>query len=254
VVVVALVAVMGVVYALQRSLVFPAPRVGEVPSAPAGVVRVPGGTLMAYVPPPTSTAPVVVHFHGNAEQVSRTVWLGAALQARGVGFAAVEYPGYGLVADEGSPSEDSLVDAGEKALAHLVSMGVSRDRLVLSGQSVGTGVAVTLAARGWGTHLLLVSPYTSLPDVGARDLPFLPVRLLMRDRFDSLGRAPDVTIPVLVVHGTNDEVIPYDLGERLAGAFPSARFVSVVGGTHNTMWQRREVMDAALGFLVGDGT
>jgi len=192
---------------------------------------------------------VVVHFHGNGEQIGGATWLGGLFLEQGLGFAAVEYPGYPLVRDQGPPSEAGIISAAEKALSHLVSMGIAKDRLVLSGQSVGTGVAVAMAEKGWGTRVLLVSPYTTLPDVGARVLPFLPVQLLMRDRFNSLERAPRVAVPVLILHGTRDEVVPFDLGERLSHAFPQARFVPVQGATHNTMWDQPQVVGEATRFL-----
>lgn len=116
-------------------------------------------------------------------------------------------------------------------------MGIARERIVLSGQSLGTGVAITLAAKGWGTKVVLLSPYTSLPDVAARAIPFLPVRLLMLDRFDSASRAPQVDRPVLVLHGDRDRVIPVDLGEALAAKFPRGRFVEIAGSGHNDLWE-----------------
>jgi pimeloyl-ACP methyl ester carboxylesterase len=191
---------------------------------------------------------VVVHFHGNAEQVGYLGFLADAWAERGVSFVAVEYPGY--PGTTGGPSEDGLIEASEAALKHLTTkLGVDRARLVLEGQSVGTGVAVALAARGWGTKLMLLSPYTSLPDVGAKAMPFFPVRLLMRDRFDSESRAGEVKVPTLIVHGTNDQVIPYELGERMSKAIVGARLVTVEGVGHNDLWDRDETVRAIFGFV-----
>ena len=93
---------------------------------------------------------------------------------------------------------------------------------------------------------------TALPDVAQAAFPFLPARLLMLDRFDSAAKAPKVNVPVLVVHGTADQVIPQALGRELAGRFPNARFVSVEGGHHNDLWERPGVLDEALTFLAGE--
>jgi hypothetical protein len=229
----------GLLFFTQRSMLFPAPKE---PLQPASmkVVRLEGGGLFLYRAPPTPDAPVLVHFHGNAEQAGHDAFLATSFP---VGLAVVEYPGYGLLASEGEPSEEALVDVAVRAVAHLTGpMGIARERIVLSGQSVGTGVAVELAHRKLGAKLLLLTPYTSLPDVAAQMLPMFPVRLLMRDRFDSLSKAPGIHLPVLVIHGTKDEVIPFELGRTLGAAFPRGQFVAVTGGHHNDLWDRPEVI------------
>jgi pimeloyl-ACP methyl ester carboxylesterase len=161
---------------------------------------------------------------------------------------AVEYPGY--PGASGAPSEESLLAAAEAALQHLTgAMKLDRSRLVLEGQSVGTGVAVAMAAKGWGTRLVLLSPYTSLPDVAASAFGWLPVRLLMRDRFDSKSRAADVKIPTLIVHGTDDEVIPFALGQELGTSILGAKFIAKQGRHHNDLWDDESVQDAVFDFV-----
>lgn len=247
-------ALCGAACGWQRAIVFPAPKQGRSPHAEMSVERVEGKALYLYRPATRPDAPVVVHFHGNGEQAADGEWLAQVLAEGGAGTALVEYPGYGLLAEQGSPSEEAIMAAAEAALGSLTTThGVAKDRLVLSGQSLGSGVAVELARRGWGTRLLLFTPYTSLPDVGARALPFLPVRWLMFDRFDSASKAKDVALPVLIVHGTADEVIPQDLGRELSTRFPHAEFVSVPGGHHNDLWDRPEVLARATRFLLGPG-
>lgn len=236
-------------FATQRSVIYPAPPTRALPTGKAKLLDVPGGTPLLWRDAGID-GPVVVHFHGNGEQVGHLGWLAEGFAVRGISFAAVEYPGYPGAA--GSPSEDALLDAAQKALEYLTTkLGVAKSRLVLLGQSLGSGVATAMAEKGWGTRMVLLTPYTSLADVGARVLPYVPVRLLILDRFDSAGRAPRVTLPVLVVHGTKDEVIPFDLGAKLAGLFPSARFMKVEGGQHNDLWERKDVSDAVMAFVQG---
>jgi pimeloyl-ACP methyl ester carboxylesterase len=237
----------AVLFLVQRALVFPAPR--ERADAGRGtIVMVPGGTPMLWHTVEGS-GPVVVHFHGNGEQIGWLGWLGDELAGRHVSFAAVEYPGY--PGAPGTPSEAAIVAAAERALEQLTGpMGIGRERIVLSGQSLGTGVAVRLAASGWGTRLVLLSPYTSMPAVAARGLlRAFPVRLLMRDRFDSELLAPRIDRPVLVLHGNGDEVVPIELGRALSARFPHARFVEVAGAGHNDLWQRPPTMSEYLGFV-----
>jgi fermentation-respiration switch protein FrsA (DUF1100 family) len=93
-----------------------------------------------------------------------------------------------------------------------------------------------MAARGHASSVVLVTPYTSIPEVASRLAFGLPVRLLMRERFDSLAKAARVQVPVLVVHGTNDTIVPYEMGKRLATTLPRARLITVQGGGHNDLF------------------
>jgi alpha-beta hydrolase superfamily lysophospholipase len=240
-------ALCALVYARQEDLVYPAPSVRTRPTGRALTVEVPSGTFLLWREA-APAGPVVVHFHGNGEQVGDLGWLAESYAARGISFAAVEYPGYAGAG--GTAGEAAILEAARAALRHLTGpLGVSPGRVVLSGHSLGTGAAVALAEEGWGVQVLLLSPYTSLPDVGARAFPWLPVRLLMRDRFDSASRAPRVAVPVLVLHGTLDEVIPFDLGHLLAARFPRCRFVPVPGAHHNDLWEAPPTMSEVLAFL-----
>lgn len=221
----------------QRRLAFPAPD-RRVP-APSWfeIVALPGGSF--YLWSDAGEGPVVVHFHGNGHQVSDTALLAQQWRRLGVSFASVEYPGYPGAG--GHPSEKSVVATGLEAVTHLIeASGISRERLVLFGESMGTGVAVALAARGYGTKLVLLSPFTSLPDVADVWFRRLPVRSLVRDRFDSLATAGAVHQSTLVVHGTADEVVPFALGERLARALPDGRLLAVEGAGHSDLWGHEE--------------
>ncbi len=236
-----------VLFVVQRKLVFPAPV--ELFKVTDGMERVdvPGATFFLWKHVP-GDGPVVVHFHGNGEQVGSLSWLAESWAERGVSFVAVEYPGY--PGTEGSPSEEAIVSASEAALLHLSTvLKIGRSRLVLEGQSVGTGVAVTLASRGWGNKLVLISPYTTLPDVAAKVFPWLPVRLLMRDRFDSAAQAPGLKVPTFIVHGTRDEVVAFELGEALSKLLCGAKFVPVEGAGHNDLLDRSEVLQVIFDFV-----
>lgn len=237
-------AICALVFFVQRSLVFPAPI--EKAGTPRGMIEVPvkDGTFM-ITSIVNDTGPVVVHFHGNGEQVG---WLGFIAQEykeRGVSFVAVEYPGY--PGTTGIATEDAIMKAAEAALKQLA---VPRERLVLEGQSVGTGVAVAMTAKGWGSKLILLSPYTALPDVGARVFSWLPVRLLMRDRFDSLSRAGELKVPTLITHGRRDDVVPFELGEQLSKSINGVQFVAIDDAGHNDLWDKPAVITALTSFVV----
>lgn len=183
-------------------------------------------------------APVLVYFHGNGVVMGDLLWMAREFVQRGVGVVLVEYRGYGRSAEasRAAPSEAGLYDDAEAVLAELAGRGIGADRVALFGESLGTGVAVEMAARGRGASVVLATPYTSITDAASRFALGLPVRWLMRERFDSLSKAPRVTIPALVLHGTNDGVVPYAMGQRLAAALPHARLITVPGGSHNDLF------------------
>ncbi|GDX83738.1 alpha/beta hydrolase [Deltaproteobacteria bacterium] len=213
-----------VLFLAQRSLLFaaPVPLPTAAPrSAERATLSLSGGTVPMWWSN-AADAPMVLFFHGNGGQLSRTVRTGRDAAAAGLGFAAVEYPGYGESTGAG-PSEEGCIEAGRAAIAELTKRGFSPP--ICMGHSLGTGVATALAAEGRCAGLVLASPYTSIADVAAERYPFVPVRWLLLDPFDSLARAPSVEVPALVVHGLDDGVIPFTMGRTLANAIPNARFL-----------------------------
>jgi pimeloyl-ACP methyl ester carboxylesterase len=164
--------------------------------------------------------------------------MGREFVRRGLGVVLCEYRGYGLSSGP-APGEDGFYLDAEAVLEHLAGRDMKADRVALFGESLGTGVAAEMAARGRGASLILVTPYTSIPDMGdlvASRIPILPVRLLVRERFETLEKAPRINVPTLILHGTEDEVVPYFMGQRIAATLPQGRLVSVPGGHHNDLF------------------
>jgi hypothetical protein len=213
---------------MQTAMVFPAPVQGRSPAYPDNVFRTPEAVFVHF-----HGKKVVAYFHGNGEDLADSIPMISLLRSLGMGVLAVEYPGYGIAG--GTPSESGAYAAAESALGWLrAERGVGPDRVVLLGQSLGSGVAAEMAKRGLGSRLVLISPFTSIPDMARRIIPFFPSRFV-RHRFDTLSKAPGIALPVLVIHGTEDEVVPFAMGERLARTFPSAQLVVVAEGRHNDL-------------------
>ncbi|MFL5456774.1 MAG: alpha/beta hydrolase [Myxococcales bacterium] len=223
-------AVVAFFAAAQRSFVFPAPRGGRVPRG--NLVAGPGFRALWIAPQPG--APVVAHFNGNGEDLADAGPVIDLLRSIGAGVLAVEYPGYGLSRADGPPSEEACYRAAAAALVHLRAT-LHRGPLILEGQSLGTGVAVEMASRGFGDRLILISPFTSMADVAAVHFPWLPARLLVRDRFDSAAKAPRIGMPVLLVHGDADEIVPASMSEELVHRFPQATLRIVADAGHNDL-------------------
>jgi len=192
-------------------------------------------TLHGWFVPPAAraTGHTVLIFNGNAGNRSFRAPLADRLARRGIASLLMDYRGY--AENPGAPSEDGLARDARAGREYLTGRpDVDRTRLVYFGESLGTGVAVGLASEHPPLALILRSPFTSMVDVGRHHYPFLPIRWLLRDRFDSLDRIGQVTCPVLVIAGDRDGIIPVALSERLYSAAPSLkRMVTIEGADHN---------------------
>jgi fermentation-respiration switch protein FrsA (DUF1100 family) len=231
-------AVVALLYLSQRSLLyFPDPR--RLDPADAGLRQGEIATLQsadgvrvsAWHVPPRDGMPVVIYFQGNGGGLDLRAERFRKLTADGTGLLALNYRGYG--GSEGKPSEAGLILDARAAYDFAVQRyGVSR--IVLWGESLGTGVAVALAAEKPVARVILESPYSSIADVAATIYWFVPVRLLLKDSFRSDQRIAKVTVPVLVVHGERDGIVPIRFGERLYQLIAGPkRFIRLPQAGHN---------------------
>jgi fermentation-respiration switch protein FrsA (DUF1100 family) len=226
----------GLLYAEQRQLVF-LPTGIVLGDPPSGTdyqllnVTVPDlGRIKAWwMPPASRTLPTVVFFHGNATDRRDFMKLGTSPHSRGWGVVLASYRGYS--GNPGSPSEAGLMD---DARATLAAVTPQVGPIILWGHSLGSGVAARMASEKRGVGLVLESPYTSVAAIGAAQYPFVPVRLLSRDPFDTLSLVPRIQIPVLIFHSRDDPTIPFAMGQELANRFGSrATFVAMTGAGHH---------------------
>ena len=235
--------------AIARHYVFPAHRVPAV-RAPDDVtthalVAKDGVAVHAIEIPAPANAPTVVYFHNNRQTVEACVGLARAIRERGLGVLLVEYRGYGASSASATPSEEGLYRDAEAALDMLAARGTRSDRVVLWGTSLGTGVAAEMARRGRGAALVLVTPYTSIPDLVTNAAPIVPARALLPDHFDTLGKASEIRVPTVVVHGDADEVVPFWMGERVSRAIAGSRWVPVAGARHHDVLDRERAAQIA---------
>jgi pimeloyl-ACP methyl ester carboxylesterase len=201
---------------------------------------VPVNALVFDNPKATRT---IVHFHGNAETAEANAFLAREMKKRGFATVLVEYRGYGRSKGT-SPTEEGLYLDATAVLDALGARGLKPADIVLWGQSLGTGVAAEMALRSRGGRLVLVAPFTSTADMASRVIPFMPVSLVMIDRFDTLAKAPSIAAPALVVHGDIDDVIPFEQGEKVSKALPHATFLKVPEGRHDNLYKSMSVMGA----------
>ncbi|MGD9924269.1 MAG: alpha/beta hydrolase [Pseudorhodoplanes sp.] len=205
-----------------------------------------GVRILAWTVAPKPGKPVVLYFHGNGGSLAHRVPRFRRLVEDGTGLVALSYRGYG--GSDGSPSEDGLI-ADARAAYDEARTRYPDAKIVLWGESLGTGVAVALAAENDVAAVILEAPFTSAADVAFSAYPFVPVRLLMKDQFRSDERIGKVKAPVLVMHGARDRVVPFRLGERLfALANEPKQFVRFADGGHEDL-DRYDHLAAARDFL-----
>jgi uncharacterized protein len=188
-----------------------------------------------FVPAAGASRGITVLFlSGNGGNRAMRAPFAAALASHGIAMLLVDYRGYG--GNPGRPTESGLAADARAARGYLAQRpDVDATRIVYFGESLGTGVAVRLAAEQLPRALVLRSPYTSLVDTGRRHYPFLPVSLLLADRFESLDRIGGISCPVLVIAGTRDSLVPADQSERLFEAIrsPNKKLLLIDGADHN---------------------
>jgi uncharacterized protein len=172
-----------------------------------------GETLVAWYVPAAPGKPLLVYFHGNAKSLVERAPRFELMTANGNGLLAVSYRGY--FGSTGTPSEQGLYEDSEATYREALSLGYTPSRIVLVGESLGTGVAINLAAKKPVAAVVLDSPYTSIPDVAAARYWIFPVQTLMWDRFDSDKKIGQVRVPLLITHGTKDGIVPFHFGQKL---------------------------------------
>lgn len=222
----AYVAVAAIMFMFQRSLMYfpdgapPDPASLGLEARTVTMQTADGLSLAAWYLPPSAGRPVVVLFHGNAGSRANLAGRVRLYGAAGYGALAMDYRGYG--GNPGSPDEAGLMADARAALAFVRGQGVAQDRIIYHGESLGTGVAVALAAETPPAALVLESPYLSVPEVAKEQWGWLPVDLLVRDRFASIERIGGIRTPTLILHGALDSLIPVAQGQALFSASGSA--------------------------------
>lgn len=193
----------------------------------------------------------ILFFYGGGGTLAGSLELLSKWRALGINVSAVEYPGYGM--SGGLPSEAAFYAAADAAYEHLVNRrDIDRKKLIVSGQSLGTGVAVDLASRKAVAALALFSPYTSVTAMAGVEYPWLPTSLMVRHAFRSDQKIQQVKVPILIAHGKNDRLIPTRMPQALASAVGLQRAkLLLVDADHIDLFDRaaRE-LDAALQNLV----
>jgi fermentation-respiration switch protein FrsA (DUF1100 family) len=222
----------------------------EVGPPPAGIeerwiTTEDGQRLHAWYAPGPASAPVLVWSHGNGGNIDSRREVLLALARRGLAVLAYDYRGYGK--SGGSPDEAGVYLDAVAAFDSEVARGRDSRAIACFGESLGGAVSIELALRRPCAAVIAVSTFTRLEDVAR--VHYGPLGALAGKRFDSLGRIARLSVPILIAHGDQDEIIPFELGQRLFEAAPEPkRFHRIAGASHNDVFASAALLDTIAAF------
>jgi pimeloyl-ACP methyl ester carboxylesterase len=218
------------------------PAAAGVPAMTEIALQQNGETIILWVAKPAAGKPSILYFHGNAGNLANRARRFRAFTDRGFGVVAMAYPGSS--GSSGTPDQDTILANAQTTLAAIRTYA-GKSGVVLYGESLGTGVATLTAATRTAADipvnaLVLEAPYTSIPDVAAHLYPALSAFTgILTDTYPSIDRIGQTAIPLLILHGTDDQLIPVELGRQLFAAAPTPdkTFYPVRGAGHSNVWQ-----------------
>jgi hypothetical protein len=231
---------------LENHLIYSPPRYPEGFANPASrglrleevwIATEDGLRLNAWFLRAPSSPKVLLMFHGNAENIGHGLGRLRVLARLGVNVLALDYRGYGK--SEGSPDEAGIYRDAEAAYRYLTEVQRFQPKnLVVYGQSLGGAVAIDLASRHPCGGLIVESSFTSGREMARRAFRIPLLEYVVKSRFDSLPKIKSVRSPILIIHGTRDEVVPFAMGQRLYQAAPEPKaFLPVEGARHNDVFE-----------------
>ena len=155
----------------------------------------------------------LVFFHGNAGDLSNRIYKLNELDKLNINILLISWRGFS--GNEGYPTEKNLYEDAEAAIKWLNKKKVSNSQIILYGESLGTGVAVEIASKNNFNSIILESPFTSIENSAKIYYPYLPVRFLLKDRYDSISKIKKINSPILIMHGRKDDIVPFFMGKKL---------------------------------------
>lgn len=243
----------GIFYIFQRQFIYQ-PHSGEINPKKLGLptvkliqLKTSDGVLLDawFHPAKNDDTPTIVYFHGNAGNLGHRADRVSGFVNTGYGLLLLSYRGYG--GNKGSPTEKNLYIDARAAIHFLQSKKVRMRCIVLLGESLGSGVAVQMATEFPVGAVVLQSAYTSIIDVGKKHYPFLPVRWLLKDHFESINKIREIQAPILFIHGGSDFIVPATLGKKLYFSANEPKAIKIYEGAgHNDL---PDVTDIVIQFL-----
>ncbi len=155
----------------------------------------------------------IIYFHGNAGKLENRIHKLNHFKDMDVNFLIIAWRGFS--GNDGKPSEESLYIDGNSAIKWLKNLGLSEKDIIIYGESLGTGVATEIAKSNDFAGLVLETPFTSMIEAAKNFYPYIPVRILLRDKYENDKKIKNINIPVFVMHGEADQIVPFWMGKKI---------------------------------------
>ena len=155
----------------------------------------------------------ILYFHGNAGSLENRIHKLNHFRDMNVNFLIIAWRGFS--GNQGKPSETGLYKDGESAIKWLLKKGVDEKNIVIYGESLGTGVATHLSQNKKFAGVILETPFTSMIDAAKKFYPYIPVGLLLKDKFENKNKIKNIKSPILIMHGAKDQIVPFEMGKKM---------------------------------------
>jgi len=192
----------------------------------------------------------ILFFHGNAGNLTNRNYKLNELSKFDVNFLIVAYRGFSN--NQGKPNEEGLYEDAKSSLDWLKSKGVKEKNLILYGESLGTAVAIETAQNKNLAGIILESPFTSMIELAQKYYPFLPVKFLLKDKYETVNKLPNVTSPILILHGKLDTIVPFVMGEKLYRQANKPKFKYFIDNDDHMMRYDQDLLNEIKKFILFD--
>jgi fermentation-respiration switch protein FrsA (DUF1100 family) len=189
----------------------------------------------------------IIFFHGNAGNLRNRNYKLNELSKFNVNFLIVAYRGFS--GNQGKPSEQGLYEDARSALDFLKIKGVKEKNLILYGESLGTAVAIETAQNKDLAGIILESPFTSMVELAQKYYPFLPVKFLLKDKYETIKKLPTINSPLLVLHGRLDDIVPFAMGKKIFNKANEPKFKYFIDNDDHMIRYDQELLNEIKKFI-----
>ena len=189
----------------------------------------------------------ILFFHGNAGSLENRIHKLNHFRDMNLNFLIIAWRGFS--GNKGKPSEKGLYEDGRSAINWLLSKGIKKENIIIYGESLGTGVATHLAQNKKFAGVILETPFTSMIDAAKKFYPYIPVGLLLKDKFDNKSKIKNISVPVLIMHGEADQIVPFYMGEEIYKIANEPKFTYFTKNDNHMMEYDENLLNAINSFL-----
>ena len=189
----------------------------------------------------------LLFFHGNAGNLQNRIYKLNEIAELELNYLIIAYRGFS--GNDGKPTEEGLYNDSMAAKRWLNSNNIDDSNIILYGESLGTAVAIDLGSKFPFAGIILESPFTSMVELSKIYYPYLPVNLLLKDRYDSINKISKITFPKLVMHGDKDNIVPFSMGKRMFESFSEPKFSYFKSGDDHMMDFDQELLGNIKNFI-----